>query len=701
MDLKRVRTFVTVADLGTVSKAALHLHISQSALSRQISDLEDDCGFKLFDRIGRRLFLTTRGEQLLGDCRGVLGQLGSLGQRIELLRREGAGVIKLAAPPQTIESILAGFLPRYAAEFPNIRVKLVEALGMDQVQLLERGEVHFGIRHDQGMNPWFESIPLPSDDVLAAYSPKFQLGDDGAIDIVSLTQHPLLLLDSGYSVRRLFNAACRLANVEPEILVDSRAPHTLLALAEAGQGVAVIPSVQRTDGYKVNIARVTHRRKPLRDRYVIQWDKRRPMPTYVQNFCTQLATYMREVLPVTRPSYGKRTVPRSRSGATRTTAGKLEGLRGSGGETGRSAGAAADKVRACDQPQDRQGARPHRTAVAAGARRRGHRVNRRELIAVLGAAALVPPPAGHAQQQKAMPVIGYMSGGSESFYRSILPAFREALREQGYIEGQNVTIEYRWAEGDYDRLPAFAAEFVSRKVDVIAATGGEPSSRAAKAATSIIPIVFTSGSDPVADGRVASLARPGGNLTGVSFLTVELHPKRFELISEMVPQTRTIGMLVNPNQAATENVVRQVTAAATAKGIGIKALNVSSDVDLEAAFASVQKIKAGALIVQTDPLIDAQRDRLIDLAARFAVPAIYGFRQFAVAGGLMSYGVSIAGVYHQAGVYVGKILKGANPAELPVQQPTTFELVINMKPAKALGLTVPRSLLARADELIE
>ena len=214
-------------------------------------------------------------------------------------------MLKLAAPPQTIESVLAGFLPRYAADFPNMRVKLVEALGMDQVQLLERGEVHIGIRHDQGINPWFDSIPLPSDDVLAAYSSKFQFGHDGAIDIVSLAPHPLLLFDSGYSVRRLFNAACRLANVEPEILLESRAPHTLLALAEAGQGVAVIPSVQRADGYRVNIARVTHRRKPLRDRYVIQWDKRRPMPTYVQNFCTLLATYMREVLPITHPSCGK------------------------------------------------------------------------------------------------------------------------------------------------------------------------------------------------------------------------------------------------------------------------------------------------------------------------------------------------------------------------------------------------------------
>jgi len=302
MDLKRLRTFVTVADLGTVSKAALRLRISQSALSRQISDLEYECGFKLFDRIGRRLFLTTRGEQLLEDCRGVLGQIGSLGERIELLKRGDTGVLKLAAPPQTIESVLSGFLPRYAKRFPNVRVKLTEALGMDQVALLERGEVHIGIRHDQGVNPWFESLALPSDDVLAACRPSLLLGRGGVVDIVSLAPHPLLLLDPGYSVRRLFNAACRLADVEPTILLESRAPHTLLALAEAGTGVAIIPSVLRTDRYRLKIARVTHRRKPLRDRFVIQWDKRRPMPGYAQNFCVVLAAYMHEVLPITRPS---------------------------------------------------------------------------------------------------------------------------------------------------------------------------------------------------------------------------------------------------------------------------------------------------------------------------------------------------------------------------------------------------------------
>jgi len=302
MDLKRLRTFVAVADLGTVTKAASRLRISQSALSRQISDLECECGFKLFDRIGRRLFLTTRGEQLLGDCRGVLGHMGSLGERIELLKRGDSGVLKLAASPQTIESVLLGFLPRYAERFPNVRVKLTEALGLDQVPLLDRGEVHVGIRHDQGVNPQFESLALPPDDVLAVGRPSLQLGRDGMIDVVSLASYPLLLLDSGYSVRRLFNSACRLADVEPNILLESRAPHTLLALAEAGQGVAIIPSLLRIDRYRLKIARVTHRRKPLRDRFVIQWDKRRPMPSYAQNFCAALAEYMREVLPITQPS---------------------------------------------------------------------------------------------------------------------------------------------------------------------------------------------------------------------------------------------------------------------------------------------------------------------------------------------------------------------------------------------------------------
>ena len=284
----------------------MRLRISQSALSRQIADLEYECGFKLFDRIGRRLFLTTRGEQLLGDCRGVFAQMGSLGERIEQLKRGDSGVVKLAAPPHTIESVLSKFLPRYAERFPSVRVKLTEALGLDQVPLLDRGEVHIGIRHDQGATPWFESLVLAPDDVLAAGWRSLQLGRDGMIDIVSLTSYPLLLLDRGYSVRRLFDAACRVSDIEPNVLLESRAPHTLLALAEAGQGVAIIPSLLQTDRYRLKIARVTNQRKPLRDRFVIQWDKRRSMPAYAQNFCDALAAYMREVLPITRPYRAQR-----------------------------------------------------------------------------------------------------------------------------------------------------------------------------------------------------------------------------------------------------------------------------------------------------------------------------------------------------------------------------------------------------------
>ena len=246
MDLKRLRTFVSVAELGTVSRAALGLRISQSALSRQISDLEQEFGFRLFDRVGRRLMLTVIGEQLLGDCRDVLGHVGSLGERVDLLRRGDRGVLKVAAPPHTIESVLSRFLPRYAQRFPNVQVKLTEALGPDMSAMLERGEVHVGIRHDQYVNRYFASQALPPDEILAACEPSLALGHAGMIDIGRLAAYPLLLLESGYSLRRMFNAACRLARVEPNILLESRAPHTLLALAEAGQGVAIIPSLLRT-----------------------------------------------------------------------------------------------------------------------------------------------------------------------------------------------------------------------------------------------------------------------------------------------------------------------------------------------------------------------------------------------------------------------------------------------------------------------
>jgi LysR family transcriptional regulator, nitrogen assimilation regulatory protein len=304
MDLRRLRTFVAVAELGTVSKAALRLRITQPALSRQLADLQQELALKLFHRVGRGLVLTAEGEQFLGDCRGVLAHIDALGERAEVLRRGDRGVLKVAAPPQTIESVLSTFLPRYAERFPNVHVKLHEALGREQTPLLERGEVHIGIRHDQG-DRRFGSRLLPPDDLLAACAPSLELGNAGAIDIGRLASYPLLLLESGYSIRRLFDAAVRLADVEPNILLESRAPHTLLALAEAGQGVAIIPSLLQTDRYKLRIVHVTHRRKPIRERYAIQWDKRRPLPPYAESFCEALAEHMREVLPITRPSVGK------------------------------------------------------------------------------------------------------------------------------------------------------------------------------------------------------------------------------------------------------------------------------------------------------------------------------------------------------------------------------------------------------------
>src|SRR5215510_1058622 len=314
MDLRRLQTFVAVAELGTVSKAALRLRISQPALSRQIFDLEQEFGFNLFDRVRRRLVLTAVGEQLLGDCRGVLGQVGWLGERIRLLRRGDRGTLRVAAPPHTIESVLSRFLPRYAERFPDVHVKVIEALGFEQIAMLERGEVHIGIRHDQGAHRGFETLVLPPDEVLAACDQALEIGRAGMIDIVRLASYPLLLLESGYSIRRLFNAACRLAHVEPNIVLESRAPHTLLALAESGQGVAVIPPLLRTDRHALKILRVTHRRKPLRDRFAIQWDKRRPMPSYGESFCQGLAAYMRETLPITQPSAGEASARRQAAG---------------------------------------------------------------------------------------------------------------------------------------------------------------------------------------------------------------------------------------------------------------------------------------------------------------------------------------------------------------------------------------------------
>jgi DNA-binding transcriptional LysR family regulator len=305
MDLRRVKTFVAVAELGTVSKAAVHLRIGQPALSRQIADLQQELGFRLFDRVGRVLVLTAYGEQLLADCRRVLTDLDAVREHADLLRRGNRGVLKVAAPPHTIESVLSRFLPTYAERFPGVHVELSEALGPEQTGMLERGEVHVGIRLDPGVDPRFDSRVLPPCEALAVGAASLELGHGGQIDIARLASYPLLLLD-GYSIRRLFDAACRLANVEPNILLESRAPHTLLALAEVGQGVAIIPSLQRAERYKLQIARVTHRRKPIQERVAIQWDRRRPLPPYVIAFRETLAEYMQTVLPITHPTKSKK-----------------------------------------------------------------------------------------------------------------------------------------------------------------------------------------------------------------------------------------------------------------------------------------------------------------------------------------------------------------------------------------------------------
>ena len=301
-------------------------------------------------------------------------------------------------------------------------------------------------------------------------------------------------------------------------------------------------------------------------------------------------------------------------------------------------------------------------------------------------------------QQKAMPVIGFLGSGATGPFAPAVAGFRQGLSETGWVEGQNVTIEYRWAEGRYDRLPALAADLVARKVDVIAAIGGTPPALAAKTATATIPIVFGTG-DPIESGLIASLAQPGGNLTGISALGIELTPKRLELLSELVPQAKVIALLVNPNNKSTEHVIQKAQQAARTKGVQLLVLTASSDSEIDAAF--LVGLQGGALLVGGDPLFDTRLEQLVELAARHAVPAIYPAREFVAADGLISYAASRTWGWQRLGTYAGKILNGARPADLPVEQPTTFELVINLKTAKALGLTVPPSILARADEVIE
>jgi putative ABC transport system substrate-binding protein len=300
-----------------------------------------------------------------------------------------------------------------------------------------------------------------------------------------------------------------------------------------------------------------------------------------------------------------------------------------------------------------------------------------------------------------MPVIGFLSSSSPGPTAPYMAAFRQGLSETGYVEGQNVAIEYRWAEGRYDRLPALAADLVGRNVDLIATGGGTSSAFAAKSATSTIPIVFCGLGDPVGEGLTASLSRPGANVTGMSLVTRELNAKRLELLSELVPRAQTITLLVNPTSSNAEQVIGDVDEAARVKGVRLNILKAAAENEFETVFASLVEPQAGALLVGSDPFFNSRRDELVALMARYAIPAMYEWREYVAAGGLISYGASLVVTYRQAATYVGRILAGAKPADLPVQQPTKFELVINLKTAKALGLSVPPSILARADEVIE
>jgi ABC-type uncharacterized transport system substrate-binding protein len=327
-------------------------------------------------------------------------------------------------------------------------------------------------------------------------------------------------------------------------------------------------------------------------------------------------------------------------------------------------------------------------------------MRRREFITLLGGAMAALPLAARAQQP-AMPVIGFMSARSPGESASDLAAFRQGLGQAGYFEGKNVAIEYRWAEGHYDRLPGMAAELVARQVAVIAATGGEPSGLAAKAATSTIPIVCTLGGDAVAAGLVAQLNRPGGNITGVTIIGIEMGPKRVEFAHKLVPNAGVLATLINSKFPMALGEMREMQAAARSLGLEMTVVDASGENEIEAAFAVLARDKASALIVNTDPLLLGQREQIVQLAARYKIPTLYFLREFVDAGGLMSYGPNIHNGYRQAGIYVGRILKGEKVGELPVVQPTKFDLVINLRTARTLGLEIPTVLLVLADEVIE
>jgi putative tryptophan/tyrosine transport system substrate-binding protein len=327
-------------------------------------------------------------------------------------------------------------------------------------------------------------------------------------------------------------------------------------------------------------------------------------------------------------------------------------------------------------------------------------MDRRTVIGTLACSVIAAPFIAKAQQL-ALPVIGYLSSRSPEESAAHAAAFRRGLRDTGYIERENVAIEYRWAKGDYERLPALANELAKLGVNVVVAVGGAPSALAAKAATATIPVVFLIGDDPAKIGLVTSFNRPGGNLTGVTFVTTDLGAKRLGLLYELVPNAGVSAFLLNPNFQEAAPQAETMQAAAHSLGQRLLVLPASTEREIASSFATLSRERVGALVVQNDPFFDSQRNQLVALAARNAIPAIYHIREFPSAGGLMSYGASLADAYRQVGTYAGRILKGTNPADLPVEQPTKFETVINLKTAKALGITVPQSLLLRTDDVIQ
>jgi putative tryptophan/tyrosine transport system substrate-binding protein len=326
-------------------------------------------------------------------------------------------------------------------------------------------------------------------------------------------------------------------------------------------------------------------------------------------------------------------------------------------------------------------------------------MRRRDFLGVMSAAAAGLPLAAHAQQSSAAPVVGFLHGGSQAPYAQMVSAFRKGLSETGFDEGRNVIIEYRWADGNYDRLPGLADELVKRRIAVLFTSGGSVSALAAKDAARDIPLVFVMGSDPVKAGLVSSLNRPGGNATGVTLYTVELEAKRLELLRQLLPSLTAVAALINPSNPNAEDVTSYLKAAAKALGLEVRLLHAASEAQLDAVLGNLPQVNA--MLVGNDPFFVSQRAKIIAAAARNSLPAIYQSREFPASGGLVSYGSNLAEMYRESGVYVGQVLKGIKPSDLPVQQPTKFELVINLKTAKALGLELPATLLASADEVIE